>query len=159
MTEDEDMVSRHQVLTMPLAAWRALGEYLTVIDYDRRSSRGQSYVNYTQVAGAILTKFLIEHAHEIRRDAEDVRLATIKESLPHFYTPAQLTAISSASRTDIPDIYRIDSPDRYKPSRAQALRSLRRVAKGPQSPVARLVGKSGKVRRRRRGSRSGPDSK
>ena len=146
---DEDMIKWPQPLSMPLVAWRLLGEYLTVVDYDRLA-RGQSNVNYTQVAGAILSRFLIDHAHEIRRAAEEVRLATVKEAIPSFYTSAQLAAVASASRTDIPDVYRIGSNQRTPAGKAKAMRSLQRAVAGSKSAAARSSGKPGKVRRRRR---------
>lgn len=144
----EDMITRHQVISMPLAAWRILGEYITVVDYDRKG-RGKSNVSYTVVAGAILSRFLIDHAHEIRRASETVRLAAIREAIPAFYSPSQLAAISSATGADIPVVYRIGRYKRAPAGKAEARRTLQHIAAGSKGTATGLAGKPRKVRRRR----------
>lgn len=144
----ENTVTRRQRLTMPLVAWRLLGEYLVVIDYDR-DTRGQSRVSCTQVASAVLARFLIEHAHEIRRATEEVRLAAVKGALSNFCTSEQLAAISSASRSDIPDVFRIGSKGQSAAERDKARRTLQRVVTRSKNTAARPAGKPRKVRRRR----------
>lgn len=129
-------VTRAQKLTMPLVAWRMLGKYLAVVNYDR-FKRGEKAVSYTQLVGGILARFLVDHAQDIERSFEEVWLSTHKENLPYFYSPDQLAAIASAARTDVPDVFRIGSRGREFAARKNAARrALCRPAQGSKSPPA-----------------------
>jgi len=127
----ESIVSKQVVAMMPHVAWVLLGKYLAVVNYDRLA-RGQKAINYKQLLGAIVARVMIEHGQEIGRSFEEVWLSAHKESLPHFYSTDQLAAIASASRTDIPDVFRIGYRERstlkYK---QQARRTLLSPSKGP----------------------------
>lgn len=147
---EEDMVCQQQALVMPRVAWQLLGQYHTVLDYDRRMHLGHSKINYKHTAGALLAKVLIDNAPQIRRAAEEIRLQATKNAISGFYTQDQLAAIASASRTDIPDVFCIDSREREKVDRQKARRALL-IATGKSSgSPAGSAGKPRKVRKRRR---------
>lgn len=151
---EEDMVCQQQALVMPRVAWQLLGQYHTVLDYDRRTRLGRSKINYKHTAGALLAKVLIDNAPQIRRAAEEIRLQATKEAIPGFYTPDQLAAIASAARTDIPDVFRIDSREREKSNRQKARRTLLLATGKSSGSPAGSAGKPRKVRKRSRGASS-----
>lgn len=133
----ESNVTQKQPLTMPHIAWALLGKYLAVVNYDR-VTRGQKAINYTELAGGLLARWVVDHGEEIGRAFEEVWLAAHKESLPHFYEPDQLAAIATAARADIPDVFRIDYRSRETAKRRDAARrTLLRPAQGSAHPSSR----------------------
>jgi hypothetical protein len=139
-------VTQQQGITMPHVAWVLLGKYLAVVNYDRLK-RGKKAVNYRQLVGAILARMLVEHGQDIGRAFEEVWLERHTESLPHFYEPSQLAAIAAASRTDIPNVYRIGYRARQSASR-RAQRALLGARSGSTSAFAGSPRFAGQVRGR-----------
>lgn len=154
---EKDMVCQQQALVMPRVAWQLLGQYHTVLDYDRRMRLGSSRINYKHTAGALLAKVLIDNAPQIRRAAEEIRLQATKEAIPGFYSSDQLAAIACASRTNIPDVFCIDSSGRERAARKKARERralLLALGKSSGSPSG-SAGKPRKVRKRRRRDTAG----
>ena len=146
---------QHQCLQMPVVAWKLLGEYLTVVNYDRSFRDRRSKVNYTELAGAILSRFLMTHGEGIRRAAQEVRLAVTREPFAGFYSPAQLAAIARATGSDIPDVYRIGyTPG--GPADPAAIRALRVIAGRSKGAAARPTKQPRKVRTRGGRTSTGP---
>ena len=140
---------QNQCVSMPIVAWQLLGQYLTVVCYDRRFRDGKSNVSYTVLIGSILSRWLIDNAEGIRRAANEVRFEAAKGGLDHFWTPAQLAAIASATGTDIPNVWRIGNSLRGPArSKAQARRAISLATRGPTTHPSRSPRKPTEVRAR-----------
>lgn len=125
MTTD-GLVCRHQQLNMPLFAWRLLGQYLAIVNFDC-IDREEDRINYTHLLSCILTDFFVKHAPSIQRDFDALRLETAKGDIVGFYTASQLAAIPGATSADIPNAF-IIGYDRRKV--AANARTLKRAVSG-----------------------------
>ncbi len=151
----EELSPEHQILNMPLFAWRLLGQYLAVVNYDC-IERGVDKLSYTNLASYIITKFAIDHAPDIQRAFDEIRLDVAKGDIVGYYTAAQLAAIPSASRSDIPAVFRIGASAREAEAKRGIIRTVPKLAQRPERTAQRPPGRSRKVRGGRKPAAAGP---
>src|SRR5262245_54998147 len=101
---------------MPDPVWQLLEMYLTTCNHQLQSE-GYEPIRFTDLIGAVLTKFLLEKAPDIQKGFQNVRLEAKARSIPGVFTPDQLDAIAGAIGADLPFTFRADRRKRARAGR------------------------------------------